>query len=43
MDESIILDEKRKLRVRGLLEQIPIENYIKNGKGNTELVYFILY
>lgn len=40
-DESVILDSKRKLRVRSLLEQIPIETYMKNGKGNDELVYFL--
>lgn len=34
--ESQILDEKRKARVRGLLEQIPIDSYVIGGKGDDE-------
>ncbi|KAH7715645.1 Protein C01G6.4 [Aphelenchoides avenae] len=30
------MDEKRKARVRGLLEQIPIDSYVEGGKGDPE-------
>jgi hypothetical protein len=30
------VDEKRKARVRGLLEQIPIDAYVEGGKGDDE-------
>lgn len=32
------MDEKRKARVRGLLEQIPIDSYVEGGKGDPEYV-----
>lgn len=34
--EMKALDEKRKARIRGLLEQIPIDVYVEGGKGDAE-------
>lgn len=34
--EEKILSEKRKARVRGLLEQIPVDVYTEGGKGDDE-------
>ncbi|KAI1710009.1 ring finger domain-containing protein [Ditylenchus destructor] len=34
--EGRAMDEKRKARVRGLLEQIPVDVYTEGGKGDDE-------
>uniref|UniRef100_A0A915EK23 RING-type domain-containing protein n=1 Tax=Ditylenchus dipsaci TaxID=166011 RepID=A0A915EK23_9BILA len=34
--EHRAMDEKRKARVRGLLEQLPVDVYVEGGKGDDE-------